>query len=1387
MDKRAFSERDICTKFITPALESAGWDIATQVREEFPLTKGRIIVRGKLFSRARNKRADYVLFLKPNLPIAVIEAKDNAHTVGDGMQQALGYASLLEVPFAFSSNGDGFLFHNKLASDGVIEREISLNAFPRADQLWEWWADRKGLTDTQRTVVTQDYYSDGTDKSPRYYQLNAINKTVEAIARGQNRILLVMATGTGKTYTAFQIIWRLWRSRTKKRILFLADRNILVDQTMTNDFKPFGSAMTKIQKRQANKSYEIYGLNEAGKSTWLSAIADFLYGVPQNSRHGGTFGYDQIRLGATLVLSDGNRLVLRRRKGRGATLRAPDGLAVDESVLSSVLGPTTRERFTTLFGLGHMDLRSGGERLLAADGDIGRLVVEAGGGLRDLLTTIDTLRSDADKLFAPRRSLDRAFYKLRGDFEEAERSLKGQLKTREAFEQVQKLCAAAEEHYKALKEKRRQLSEKLSREQRVERVVPQLLLLDEVDARIKSFADLPPLPADFASSVRQAIVARDHARKAAEEAEERWSNLKKEMEAIVLPQALLDAEPKILDIRTRSGHVENERKSRPNRLVELATEEVKLATLRERIEVPPESDLAPLVPSKTTIDRVQAVIKEGLELRPKIEGLKAEINREERALRAVEERQAKRREEKVDTPLGISAAEVAPLARQYETLRTATAELERKTEEIRARFTRIGFSSLRELQELSCPDPLVVQTEIDREANYEAEIAKQIGITATHLSVRDAALASIARLRQAGEVPTDAAILGARNERQAAWVPIRSAFIAEDSSALSLISVSKRQKAALELEQHTGRADQLSDRKSLEAQRITDLASAEKTADDAIAAMNASTAAKDEVELKRADARFRFAEAWSDALQAAGGLTELKALVLEREEILKGQKEAEKILRDLRESRADYDARMEQLTGAEQRLGLASTEKTLAVRLQEVTPAIAAHNEGHDAFRYDLKAASDINDRLADRHESLAALQLNHKKWVSEYEAALRDIHLPSGTSPDIAGMVVNEWAAASGIFVAIQTTRKRLSQFETDEKELTNLIAGLAHTLDFDLPEDPVAAAMMLEKRLGDALKAETRKAALEPQLRQHDRDRDGKQRALRTAESSLEVLCEKAMVDEGSLLEVAIRQEALTGAKEKRDQIVEGLTSAGDGRSLAALHEEWGGRDLDGVRAEIAQIRMDIDQVDADIEAASTNAKERRQDLEPFEAEAGVNTATGQRESAAAGMHEVVSRYIDLTLARALLENAVSRVRAETQDPLLQRAGELFALVTKGSFSDIGTEIDSKGAPVVVGRRPSGEEVTLDHMSDGTRDQLFLACRVASVLQYCESAEPLPFIADDLLVHFDDERSDATLQLLAEIGKTTQVLLFTHHKNVQAAVARLACQAQAGLVDLN
>lgn len=249
------SEQDICTKFITPAIEKSGWDKMTQLREQVSFTSGRILVRGKTIERGEGKRADYILYYEPNFPIAVIEAKDNTQSIGSGMQQAISYAEALDVPFAYSSNGDGFLEHDFFTGK---ERQIRIEDLPSPEELYQRYKLANKIEEKTESIIRTPYYSDSSGKNPRYYQEVAINRTVKAVAEGQKRILLVMATGTGKTFVAGQIIWRLWKSGQAKRILFLADRNILVDQTMVNDFKHFGDKMTKVKHRQIDKAYEIY-------------------------------------------------------------------------------------------------------------------------------------------------------------------------------------------------------------------------------------------------------------------------------------------------------------------------------------------------------------------------------------------------------------------------------------------------------------------------------------------------------------------------------------------------------------------------------------------------------------------------------------------------------------------------------------------------------------------------------------------------------------------------------------------------------------------------------------------------------------------------------------------------------------------------------------------------------------------------------------------------------------------------------------------------------------------------------------------------------------------------------------------------------------------------
>ena len=264
--KSSLSERDIITKYILPAIEQSGWNKQTQIREEVTFTAGRIFVKGKKTKRGEKKRADIIIYYKPNIPVAVVEAKDNTHTIGAGMQQALEYAGTLDIPVAISSNGDGFVIQYRKncgpqGTDGkaIVSENADLEHFPTPDELWSCYKRYNGLASKEEENTSLcSYYFDSTGRAPRYYQRIAINRTVEAIARGQNRILLVMATGTGKTYTAFQIIYRLWKVGCKKRILYLADRNNLITQTKKGDFKHFKDKCHIIRHKHIDKSYEIY-------------------------------------------------------------------------------------------------------------------------------------------------------------------------------------------------------------------------------------------------------------------------------------------------------------------------------------------------------------------------------------------------------------------------------------------------------------------------------------------------------------------------------------------------------------------------------------------------------------------------------------------------------------------------------------------------------------------------------------------------------------------------------------------------------------------------------------------------------------------------------------------------------------------------------------------------------------------------------------------------------------------------------------------------------------------------------------------------------------------------------------------------------------------------
>jgi uncharacterized protein YhaN len=356
----------------------------------------------------------------------------------------------------------------------------------------------------------------------------------------------------------------------------------------------------------------------------------------------------------------------------------------------------------------------------------------------------------------------------------------------------------------------------------------------------------------------------------------------------------------------------------------------------------------------------------------------------------------------------------------------------------------------------------------------------------------------------------------------------------------------------------------------------------------------------------------------------------------------------------------------------------------------------------------------------------------------------------------------------------------------DDDEKELREKVLTVAGTLDFVLPDDCLAAAVMLGEKLDAELKTASERRVLTVELKERIAERDGKQQSREAALAKIAGLCGEAGCEPAELEALALRSRQCGAARDRRRAAAETILRSGDGLPVVILREQWAGRDLDNIRADLSQAEQDATRLTGEMETALSEVQDRKRELENFEASGGLNEAVAARESATAKIHDALERYVEIALAKDLLSAAMDRIRAEQQDPLILRASALFSASTQGAFGGIDTDIDEHGNPVVVGRRASGERVSVTRMSDGARDQLFLAFRIASIEQYCAAAEPLPFVADDLLVHFDDDRGAAALGLLAELGKTTQVMLFTHHRHVKEDAEALAARNAATVIDL-
>lgn len=1129
----------------------------------------------------------------------------------------------------------------------------------------------------------------------------------------------------------------------------------------------------------------IYGPNEAGKSTCLAALSDFLFGIPERTPHAALFGYDGMRVSATLVDASDTALTLRRRRGRGRTLTDGAGGPVEDSVLTRLLGATTRERFATLFGLNHETLRSGGSRLLAADGDVGRLIVEAGGGLRSLMARLDALDAEADKLFAPRRSADRVFYKALDAFDVADRDVKHHTVTRDAYEQSRRTAVAETSKLSQARSEKQAVSAEISGLERLVRAVPHMLALDRLTASLSDYVDLAALPTDFHRQVDEAVQQRDAATAALANGRAKRDRLVQRLDTLAVSEAFIEAEARVRDLAEQAIHVRKARADRTNRLKDIETAEAGLATLRRMLHVPSDADLAARLPSQAALDHVQQLATDAIERAAGVRAARERTADLADRLETLQHRLDAAVAAGYDKPVAFSAAQFASLAAQAASAGVARRQANHGLATATGAVAALGFPTTHDLAVFTCPSADALRAEQVARTELETALASQIEQKVDAEKKAKNASETIAQLEAAGPVASDVALADARNARASAWSPLRDAYLDADIPADATV----RRTSIDAYESQVRGADDLADRRSAEAQHAANLALArQQFASGTIAIDGCSTLIADIG--ARLDRRSTaLAQAFPDATARFPQPAGLLDFVERRGQALDALDAARALVSDADRQATDLDPLRTVFETAQDVMKVTRSEgQPFAVEVQTLCAALSQHEAGHADYRRDLRDTEALRPTAKRAEQDLADLMAAQQTWQQQWNAALGGLGLDTDLAPERAGALISEWSGARATLGTIAQTRTRLTRMDEDEATLKAAVVALGASLDLSLPADPLAATDQIAARWQEQNATRLQSVALAPDVEDAKADCEALETADCEARDAMAALAVSAgaAVEGDALHDVGVRCAARERLLQEKAQVERSIADVSDGLGIPALRDQWAGRDLDVLRGALTVAQERSDQLEADVEAAILAQKSAQDALDQYAAESGVNQAIAERESAAARMQAAVERYVELTVARALITKAIDRVRSEQQDPLVSRAGELFAFTTRGEFAAIDTDIDDKGLPVVVGRRQSGAAVPVAAMSDGTRDQLFLAFRLASLENYAASTEPLPFVADDILVHFDDDRSAATLDLLARFAETNQVLLFTHHKSVRDDARRLETQGSATIVEI-
>ena len=1125
----------------------------------------------------------------------------------------------------------------------------------------------------------------------------------------------------------------------------------------------------------------VFGSNEAGKSTALNAIEDLLFGIPNRSPYNFLHDYQRMLIGAELEHGNSS-LEVRRRKGNKNTLLSPDDLpmAGGEGALRPYLAGVDRSFFGRMFSLDHVRLRSGGQEILNAKDDVGQMLFSAGTGIAGLHDRINRLSDEAKKLWSKQRSRQRKFYIAHDKFTEAQKKLGKQAllvhtwrDLKRAFESAEKACAAADEKIKKISVERNRLN-------RIRRVFRDVRRKQEIDDKLTRLGDVSMLPKDasdvlveaeqkIAETTTRIATLRDQLVRAGEH-----------LMDLTFDEVIIQRSEDVDQLRERRIEVLNEKADLPKRKAELKAAEEKLRANASELEWK-ETDSVVLIahiPPRNKVVRVRSLLNKRGGLEEKVANHARLLRKAQETLRELEGKLAKTGEPADVSRLAIVIRTVRQQGDLTGQVRNAESIYDDKQRVVERTLGVLNPGGIDEetLVHMSVPVLARVQNYQRREQDLERRLREKRNQVRSIQEELKTSVAILDRSVQNEQVITGEELRTARSHRDALWQLVKVAHVHGEQ-------ISEEQASGFEeglddlpsaFESAMAKVDEFSDWRFDHAETAGRIAEAKRQVGEQQIVVKQKQESEAELvkegEQLRAEWLSMWAEAAFDPLDTDSMLTWLKTrgkvlgAVQEREEgkvnLVKQRKEErgarKKVLRELAELGINVDALENESLNViierafeERRLGEVEAEKK--AQLEEEVAGAAKE--------------------CARQERDLQEAQASQEKWRKAWTDALDDLGLATNTAPEAVETQMDIIDQMRGTAARIRSLRhERIDKIRRDIKDFEQAVSDLARGLSPDLlDQSPESAVLELENRLSEAKQIQKlweRENEQAEELKAQIAKCEKEYRELSMSVSSLKTI---AAVDTNDALKEAIaRSDLQRSYKRDRHKIIDKLNQDGDGMSIEDLVEECEGVAIDEVAARETSIEAELDDWQMQRTIATEERVRAREALRAVGGEDAAARVEAERQEALAEMQEIAERYVRVKTSAILLRWAIDRYRHEKQAPLLKRAGELFKIITGDSFTRFQVEYDTKDNAQLMGVRPDNSIVPISGMSTGTTDQLYLALRVASIEDYLDRGEALPFIADDLFVNFDDDRAAAGFKLLDELSRKTQVVFFTHHQHL-------------------